>query len=56
MSTQKTQEELDFEAKLSKAFYKSSNKNYGAVESKCTVSAIQSPRKDKQASMVNSPT
>lgn len=36
MSTQKSQEDKDFEAKLTQAFYKTTNKNYGATESKCT--------------------
>jgi hypothetical protein len=54
MSTQKSQEDLEFEAKLNKAFYKTSNKNYGALESKCTTLSIQSPRKVKQASMESS--
>ena len=36
MSTQKTQEDLDFEAKLAKAFYKTTAKNYGGKDSKCS--------------------
>lgn len=34
MSTQKSQEDLDFEAKLAKAFYKTTSKNYGGLEQK----------------------
>lgn len=56
MSTQKTQEDLDFEAKLAKAFYKTSNKNYGSLESQCTFNVTQSRKKVKikLESMANS--
>ena len=36
MSAQKSQEDLDFQAKLAKAVYKTSASNYGGGESKCT--------------------
>lgn len=47
MSTQKSQEDIDFEAKLSQAFYKTTNKNYGGVESKCTSSAYSVTKEEK---------
>ena len=36
MSAQKPTEDKEFEEKLAKAFYKTTNKNYGKGESQCT--------------------
>lgn len=55
MSTQKSQEDLDFEAKLAKAFYKTTSKNYGAIDPKSIINTIQLQMTNKKASMASSP-
>ena len=48
MSSQKPQDDKEFEEKLKKAFYKTSNKDYGSASSQCNFAlTIVSSDKEK---------
>lgn len=49
-----TQNDKEFEEKLKKAFYKTSNKDYGSGESQCTFDKTQLQKKQRKESMENS--